>query len=41
MVQCPALAVAERLGKFDDPPLARGQKFFAGKLRRSAQIKPR
>ena len=40
MMQCPALAVAEDFGKFDDSSLARGEKLLAGELRRGAQIEP-
>ena len=38
MMQRAAFAVAKHLGKFDDAPLARGEKLFAGKFRRGAQI---
>ena len=40
VVQRAALAVAEDLGEFDDPPLARRQELLAGKFRRGAQIEP-
>ena len=40
VVQRTPLAVAEDLGEFDDPPLARRQQLLAGKFRRGAQIEP-
>ena len=40
MMQRAALAVAERLGEFDDAALAGREQLLAGELRRGAQIKP-
>ena len=40
MMQRAALAVAERLGEFDDAALAGCEQLLAGELRRGAQIKP-